>query len=68
MATKSDDKSTVTTQVKSEGRTLVQNLDEIEKRVAELKDAIKSGQPLTMGRTNFLSGLLSSLRQSMGAW
>ncbi|WP_339466610.1 hypothetical protein [Pseudomonas sp. EA_65y_Pfl2_P74] len=45
-----------------------ENLAEIEKRVKELKESIQAGQPLSMGKTNMLSGLLRTLRNSMGAW
>lgn len=43
-------------------------LDTLDKKVAELRAAIKKGQPLTLGKTNLLSGLLQSLKNSMGSW
>ncbi len=48
--------------------TLDDNLLELDKRIKDLKKSIKDGTPLSMGKTNLLSGLLRSLNQSMGAW
>jgi hypothetical protein len=46
----------------------LQNLDVLELKVAELRAALKAGQPLSMGKTNLLSGIMKSLRYSMGSW
>jgi hypothetical protein len=50
------------------GTGVLNNLDLLETKVRELRAAIKAGQPLSMGKTNLLSGILGSLRHSAGSW
>lgn len=47
---------------------VLKNLDELDEKVAELKKIIKAGEPLTMGDTNLLSGILLAMRDADGAW
>jgi hypothetical protein len=54
--------------IKTDASGALKNLDILEERVAEIRAALKKGEPLSMGKTNLLSSILSGVGQSMGSW
>ena len=49
-------------------RTVLKNLEVLEKKVADIRTSIAEGTPMTLGRQNLLASLLVSLRSVAGSW
>ena len=49
-------------------RTVLKNLELLDSKVADIREAITKGRPMTLGRQNLLASILLSLRNVAGSW
>jgi anti-sigma28 factor (negative regulator of flagellin synthesis) len=49
-------------------RTVLKNLEVLDKKVAEIRESITKGTTMTLGSQHLLSGILSSLHAIKGSW